>query len=160
MSAVSERESTCWGQVLRETLGSTLWYSLQSLDLESHTVTRSAPKNKFEVWLDKSYFLFPHDNNPLISQVRILYLYWRKWDCPGSRLDWSCDLNPIENLWRELKQIIVGTEAATNLNDIAKKTSRARKIFGRKEEFLSAPTYPMPSRVEAVVVAKGDVTKY
>ena len=115
---------------------------------------------KFEVWLDKSYFLFPHDNNPLISQVRILYLYWRKWDCPGSRLDWSCDFNPIENLWRELKQIIVDMEAATNLSDIAKRTSRTRKILGRKKKFLPAPTYPMPSRVEAVVVAEGDVTKY
>ena len=51
-------------------------------------------------------------------------------------------------------------EAATNLNDIAKRTSRARKILGRKKGFLSAPTYPMPSRVEAVVVAEGDVTKY
>ena len=43
-------------------------------------------------------------------------------------------------------------EAATNLNE--------RKILGRKKKFLSAPTYPMPSRVEAVVVAEGDVTKY
>ena len=75
-----------------------------------------------------------------------------------ARLDWSWDFNPIENLCRELKQIIVGMEAATNLNGIAKKTSRAKKILGRKEEFLSAPTYPMPSRREAVVVAEGDVT--
>ena len=51
-------------------------------------------------------------------------------------------------------------EAATNLSDIAKRTSRARKILGRKKKFLPAPTYPMPSRVEAVVVAEGDVTKY
>ena len=50
-------------------------------------------------------------------------------------------------------------EAATNLSDIAKRTSRARKILGRKEEFLSAPTYPMPSHREAIVVAEGDVTK-
>ena len=107
---------------------------------------------KFEVWLDKVTSPFHTTITPLFSQVRILYLYWRKWDCPGSRLDWSCDFNPIENLWRELKQIIVDMEAATNLNE--------RKILGRKKKFLSAPTYPMPSRVEAVVVAEGDVTKY
>ena len=78
-------------------------------------------------------------------------------------LDWvsqSCDLNPIENLWRELKQIIAGMEAATNLNDLAKKISRAWKILGRKKEFLAALTYSMPSRVQAVVDAEGDVTKY
>ena len=78
-------------------------------------------------------------------------------------LDWigqSCDLNPIENLWRELKQIIVGMEAATNLTDLAKKISRAWKILGRKKEFLAALTYSMPSRVQAVVDAEGDVTKY
>ena len=78
-------------------------------------------------------------------------------------LDWvgqSCDLNPIENLWRELKQIIAGMEASTNLNDLAKKISRAWKILGRKKEFLAALTYSMPSRVQAVVDAEGDVTKY
>ena len=77
-------------------------------------------------------------------------------------LDWvgqSCDLNPIENLWRELKQIIAGMEAATNLNDLAKKISRAWKILGRKKEFLAALIYSMPSRVQAVVDAEDDVTK-
>ena len=70
------------------------------------------------------------------------------------------DLNPIENLWRELKQIIAGMEAATSLSDLAKKISRAWKIPGRKKEFLAALTYYMPSRVQADVNAKGDVTKY
>ena len=53
-------------------------------------------------------------------------------------LDWvgqSCDLNPME-------------------------ISRAWKILGRKKEFLAALTYSMPSRVQAVVDAEGDVTKY
>ena len=51
-------------------------------------------------------------------------------------------------------------EAATNLTDLAKKISRAWKILGRKKEFLAALTYSMPSRVQAVVDAEGDVTKY
>ena len=52
--------------------------------------------------------------------------------------DWHCR---TARLWRELKQIIMGMEAATNLNDLAKKISRAGKILGRKKEFLSALTY-------------------
>ena len=50
-------------------------------------------------------------------------MFWLKDEANVSALDWigqSCDLNPIENLWRELNQIIVGMEAATNLNDLAK----------------------------------------
>ena len=62
--------------------------------------------------------------------------------------------------WWELEQIIVGMEASTNLNDLVKKITRARKILGRKKEFLSALAYSMPSHVDTVVDAKGDVTKY
>ena len=63
-------------------------------------------------------------------------------------LDWvgqSCDLNPIENLWRELNLIIAGMEAATNLDDLAKKIARAWKILGRRTEYLYALTYSMPA---------------
>ena len=78
-------------------------------------------------------------------------------------LDWvgqSCDLNPIENLWRELNLIIAGMEAATNLDDLAKKIACAWKILGRRTEYLYTLTYSMPGRVEAVVEAEGDVTMY
>ena len=51
-------------------------------------------------------------------------------------------------------------EAATNLDDLAKKITRAWKILGRRLEYLYALTYSMPGRVEAVVEAEGDVTKY
>ena len=77
---------------------------------------------------------------------------WLKDEANFPVLDWigqSCDLNLIENLGRELKQINVGMEAAKNLNNLAKKISRARSILSRKKEFLSALTYSMPSRVEA-----------
>ena len=73
-------------------------------------------------------------------------------------MDWL-ELNPIENLWQKLKQIIMGMEAATNLNHLTKKISRARNILGRKKEFLSALNCSMPSRVEAVVDAEVDTTK-
>ena len=74
-------------------------------------------------------------------------------------MDWL-ELNPIENLWQKLKQIIMGMEAATNLNDLAKKISHARNILGRKKEFLSTLTYSMPSRMEAVLDAGDDLSKY
>ena len=78
-------------------------------------------------------------------------------------MDWvgqSCDLNPIENLWKELKVIIAGMAAATNLDVLAKRIARAWKILGRRTEYLYALTYSMPGRVEAVINAEGDVTKY
>ena len=52
----------------------------------------------------------------------------------------------------------MGMEAATNLNDLAKKISYAWNIIGRKKEFLSTLTYSMPSRMEAVLDAEGDHT--
>ena len=54
----------------------------------------------------------------------------------------------------------MGKEATTNLNDLAKKISRTRKILGRKKEFLPALTYSMPSHMESVVDAEGDITKF
>ena len=54
----------------------------------------------------------------------------------------------------------MGMEATTNLNNFTKNISRARNIFGRKNEFLSALTYSMPSHVEAVLDAEGDISKY
>ena len=51
-------------------------------------------------------------------------------------------------------------EAATNRDNLAKKIARAWKILGRRLEFLYALTYSMPGCLEAVVEAKGDVTKY
>ena len=53
-------------------------------------------------------------------------------------------------------------EAATNRDDLAKKIACAWKILGRRTEDLYAYdlTYSMPSHMEAVVEAEGDVTKY
>ena len=66
----------------------------------------------------------------------------------------------MENLWQELNQIIAGMKAAKNLNNLAKKISCTWKILDWKKEFLSALTYSMPCRVEAVVNAEGDVSNY
>ena len=78
-------------------------------------------------------------------------------------LDWvgqSCDLNPIENLWTELNRIIATMPTCTNLDQLAKQIKRAWAKLGKDKRLLSALTDSMPRRVEAVIQANGDVTKY
>ena len=66
---------------------------------------------------------------------------WLK-DSKVQVLDWvsqSCDLNPIENLWRELKQIIARMEGATNLNDLSRlEDSRPEEGVPRRPHLLHA----------------------
>lgn len=78
-------------------------------------------------------------------------------------LDWigqSCDLNPIENLWRELNRILETMPTCSNLDQLTDQIKLAWKRLGRDKELLSALTDSMPKRVKAVVQANGDVTKY
>ena len=78
-------------------------------------------------------------------------------------LDWvgqSCDLNPIENLWRKLNTIIGTMPACSNLNQLIKQIKKAWKILGKDKPFLTALTDSMPRRIAAVIEANGDVTKY
>ena len=78
-------------------------------------------------------------------------------------LDWvgqSCDCNPIENLWRGLKKEVYKLGAASNLAELEEKIRIAWKKLGKDTTFLAALTNSMPNRIEAVIAAKGDVTKY
>ena len=78
-------------------------------------------------------------------------------------LDWvgqSCDLNPIENLWRGLNRIIGNMPACSNLNELTKTITKAWKKLGRDKAFLTSLTDSMPRRVEAVIEAAGEATKY
>ena len=78
-------------------------------------------------------------------------------------LDWigqSCDLNPIENLWRGLNRIIRNMPTCSNLTELAKTITKAWKQLAKDTAFLNALTDSMPRRVEAVIQANGDVTKY
>ena len=68
-------------------------------------------------------------------------------------LDWvgqSCDLNPIENLWRGHNGIIGRIPACSNLEELTK----------QNKEFLCNLTASMPARITAMIEANGDVTKY
>ena len=78
-------------------------------------------------------------------------------------LDWvgqSCDMNPIENLWYRLKQIIANYPAATSLEELAKNIKKAWKVLAKDTEYLKTLTNSMASRIAAVIEAGGDVTKY
>ena len=78
-------------------------------------------------------------------------------------LDWvgqSCDLNPIENLWRGLNRIIGKMPTCSNLTQLAKQITKAWKKLGKDTALLTSLTDSMPRRVEAVIQADGDVTKY
>ena len=78
-------------------------------------------------------------------------------------LDWvgqSCDMNPIENLWTKLKSKIRRYPAASNLKELDKNIRRGWKELSRETEYLRNLTNPMPRRIEALLSAEGDVTKY
>ena len=78
-------------------------------------------------------------------------------------LDWvgqSADMNPIENCWSRLGRIISKMPTCSNLNQLAKQITKAWKKLGRDREYLTSLTDSMPRRVEAVIEANGDVTKY
>ena len=48
----------------------------------------------------------------------------------------------------------------SNLPELAKQITKAWKKLGKDKALLFALTDSMPSRVEAVIQASGDVTKY
>ena len=78
-------------------------------------------------------------------------------------LDWvgqSCDLNPIENLWRHLNGIIGRMPACSNLEELTKQIKKAWVELGKNKEFLCNLSDSMPARIQAVIEANGDVTKY
>ena len=80
-----------------------------------------------------------------------------------SMLEWvgqSCDCNPIENLWDKLKSIIRRYDDPSDLNELAKNIRRGWRELGRDTEYLAKLTYSMQNRVEAVIEASGNVTKY
>ena len=72
------------------------------------------------------------------------------------RIGQSCDLNPIENLWRGLNRIIRNMPTCSNLTELAKTITKAWKQLAKATAFLNALT----EAVEAVIQANGDVTKY
>ena len=72
----------------------------------------------------------------------------------------SPDLNPIENLWMRLKHIIGRMPAARNMDEFIKNIKIAWKKLEKDTDYLDKLTHSMPKRVQAVIEAGGDITKY
>ena len=104
--------------------------------------------------------IFMQDGAPC-HKARTIMAWLNESDVPV--LDWvgqSCDQNPIENLWTRLKKIIATYPAATNLKELAEIIKKAWRKLAKDTEYLKALTNSMSSRVNAVIEANGDVTKY
>ena len=78
-------------------------------------------------------------------------------------LEWvgnSPDCNPIENMWKGLKKEVHKLGAAKNLDELTNKIKKAWKNLGKNKRLLSNLTYSMTSRINEVIAANGDVTRY
>ena len=63
-------------------------------------------------------------------------------------------------MWGRLKRIVATYPAASNLDELAANIKKAWRELAKDTEYLQTLTTSMPSRVAAVIAAKGDVTKY
>ena len=120
--------------------------------------TRLIPQLK-EWFPDNPRYIFMHDSAPCHKAKSVTnYLKYKKipvLDWPGN----SPDMNPIENVWRLVK------------NEISKEciTTKARLIEKLIEVWNHNPSIAeniktcissMPRRIKAVIAAKGGTTKY
>ena len=104
--------------------------------------------------------VFMQDGAPCHKAKSVMQ--WLK-DHDVSVLEWvgqSPDANPIENAWTKLKSIIRRYPAASNLDELTKNIKRGWRELGRDTAYLQKLTDSMSNRVEAIIAADGDVTKY
>ena len=78
-----------------------------------------------------------------------------------SVIDWpgnSPDLNHIENCWAYMKEHL----KKEDINSVPKLTEAIKKLWvsGLSQEYLRKLNNSMPVRIEKVIRAKGDMTKY
>jgi transposase len=110
--------------------------------------------------MDKSEVILQHDNDPkhtstkakkcLHEELQLTLLPW-----PSQ----SPDLNPIEHLWKELKKRLAGYE--TQAKSLAELWERIQLEWEKfTEDDCNKLIESMPSRIRAVLRAKGGHTKY
>ena len=116
---------------------------------------------------DENVFLFMQDNAPCHKAAEILEFLAEN-QIPV--MEWppqSPDLNPIENLWSELKTRfhkrfygVVQSSIEEFGSQISLWRDHARSLIQSGDGVVEALIESMPRRVQAVIEAKGDWTKY
>ena len=114
--------------------------------------------------------IFAQDNAPTHTASRVQLWLWDWAEENGIELvDWpaySPDLNPIENLWKLLKEKIL--EYHPELSDLPKNLTTKQRLCEAaieaweafEDELLEKLVSSMPRRLEALVAAHGWYTKY
>ena len=111
---------------------------------------------------DMSRFIFMQDGVPAhtanLTQSwceKNFQKFWKKEWWPGN----SPDLNPIENLWSNLKDSVSQMENVTKLDDIISQVQKAWMAIDPK--FLENLVTSMPNRIKSVILCHGDyINKY
>ena len=85
-----------------------------------------------------------------LASKKVKYLSW-----PPQ----SPDLSPIENLWKQIKDII--SRIRYRVKNIAQMEEALAEVWPQiKKETLLKLNASMPKRLDAIIKAKGGVTKY
>lgn len=107
----------------------------------------------------KGPYVFMHDGAPChraksiknyLSSVNLRVLKW-----PGN----SPDLNPIENVWNQLKKIVYA-KANPNKAELMKNLEETWRHNDAIKETIQACIMSMPKRIKQVIKVKGGITKY
>jgi hypothetical protein len=101
---------------------------------------------------------FLHDGAPCHASKRIKDFLAEQ---PFHVIEWpgnSPDLNPIENCWNQMKNLL----KKKDVSSVPKLTTAIRQLWTEelKPEYLKNLSDSMPKRLEMVIAAKGDMTKY
>jgi transposase len=98
-----------------------------------------------------------HDNDPKHRSVLVKRWLFEKGVQVMDFPPYSPDLNPIENLWNNLKRR-VEKHNATNIEEL--KDALNTEWYATSTDFLAELVQSMPRRCQAVVQSKGHKTKY
>ena len=113
---------------------------------------------------------FIQDNAP-VHKAHLVQEWLTNWAYENGVevIDWppySPDLNPIENLWKLLKNAICDkfpelSDMPKNQNSLSRLENAAKECWMElRKEVLEAEIRSMPDRLQAVIAAKGWYTKY